>query len=246
MKSHCEQGCQHNLQINGLDIRATFSDEAVTTVCLPLLRKLTELHESKHRRVIAFLAGPPAAGKSTLAAFLQALSLHTQGVMPIQAVGIDGFHFNSEYIRTHSIVREGLEIPMRDVKGCPESYDVDKLLDAVFKLKEQDVTWPFYDRRLHDVVKDAIVVSGSIVLVEGNWLLLAEGKWASLQALCDYSVMLHANESELQQRLIGRKIMGGLSPREAEEFCIRSDWSNVLRCLSGSAGADMDIELAAI
>lgn len=243
MKNHSDPGGRYRLQVNGLDIRAVFSDETVSAVCLPLLRKLTKLQETKRHRIIAFLAGPPASGKSTLAAFLQELSGRDGAVLPIQSVGIDGFHYHADYISAHFVIRDGTKVPMRDVKGCPESFDIGRLYDAVSALRERDVRWPFYDRRMHDVVEDLIPVSGGIVLIEGNWLLLNDGRWASLRSLADFSAMMQADESILKQRLIERKIMGGLTPREAEDFYEGSDRRNILRCLSGSAEADMIIKL---
>ena len=243
MRNHSEPGSVYNLQINGLDIRAAFSEKAVSAVCLPILQKLTELYESKRRRVIALLAGPPASGKSTLAAFLQVLSNQDGTVRPIQSVGIDGFHYHADYIRTHTVMRDGKPVPMQDVKGCPESFDIDRLYGAVSALRDRDVSWPIYDRRVHDVVEDTVTVSGGVVLIEGNWLLLNEGKWAALRALADFTVMMRANGELLKQRLIERKIMGGLSPREAEAFYETSDRHNVLRCLSCGNEADAVIDL---
>lgn len=235
---------EYHLPVNGFDIRATFSERTVD-VLAPLLIKLTSMQRIKKRRLIVFLAAPPACGKSTLAAFIEMLSLRPGDIEPIQPAGIDGFHYHQDFILSHTVNRDGKEIPMKDVKGCPESYDVQKLRDAILALKDNDIRWPFYNRRLHDVVEDAIDVNRKIVLIEGNWLLLNEGVWSTLKDLCDISIMLRADESMLKSRLIERKIRGGLSAREAAQFYRYSDRPNILRCLNDSASADVTLQLDA-
>lgn len=234
----------YKLLINGFPVYATFPDAAVQDVFLPLLARLTAMQRASGRRLIVFLAAPPAAGKSTLAAFLEQLSMSHGSLEPLQAVGIDGFHYPTAHIRCHTVCRDGIEVPMGEVKGCPESYDVEKLLDAFTSLKERNILWPAYDRRLHDVVEGAIDVRRNIVLAEGNWLLLEEGPWAGLRALCGFSIMVRANEALLRTRLIARKMQGGLNREEAERFYQNSDGPNIARCLCGSAHADMVLTLA--
>jgi putative kinase len=237
-------GC-YTLLINGFEIQAAFAEEAVSGILLPLLSKLTEMQRRKKSRLIVYLAAPPACGKSTLAAFLEMLSLQNSALEPVQPLGIDGFHYHQAYVLAHTVNRGGVETPMKDVKGCPESYDIEKLIVAMQGIMNQDIQWPFYDRRLHDVVEDAIVVNRKIVLIEGNWLLLNEGKWPVLRNFCNYSLMLHVEESILESRLIERKIRGGLSPKEAARFYTNSDRPNVLRCMDNSACADMTLRLLA-
>ena len=72
----------------------------------------------------------------------------------IQAIGLDGFHYHSDYINSHNAVVMGKEVPMKKVKGCPETYDTKKLEDKLKKIKEEDILWPIYDRNIHDVVED--------------------------------------------------------------------------------------------
>ena len=63
---------------------------------------------------------------------------------------------------------------MKEVKGCPETFDIEKLKNKIAQLKKEDTKWPVYDRTIHDVIEDAVTVERQIVLVEGNWLLLNE------------------------------------------------------------------------
>lgn len=236
---------ERSLLVNGFEVRAAFAGETVSGVLLPLLGRLAAMSRQKAGRLVVYLAAPPACGKSTLAAFLEILSRTQAGLEPLQALGIDGFHYPKAYVLTHTVRRDGRELPMKDVKGCPESYDAPKLRDAVSALLVGDSLWPAYDRRLHDVVEGAVAVRDKIVLIEGNWLLLNEGTWAAMKALCDYSVMMRADPELLKARLIARKIRGGLSPGEAERFYEESDGPNVLRCLGNSVRADLALTLRA-
>ena len=54
------------------------------------------------------------------------------------------------------------------------TFDLDRLTGAVKKAAAgETMGWPVYDRMLHNPVEDAVQVDGSIVLLEGNYLLLA-------------------------------------------------------------------------
>ena len=65
---------QFHFQVNGLDIQAEFDSRDRERVFLPLLHHLTDLQRSLNRRIVVFLAAPPAAGKSTLCLYLEQLS----------------------------------------------------------------------------------------------------------------------------------------------------------------------------
>lgn len=84
--------------------------------------------------------------------------------------------------------------------------------------KGSDTWWPVYDRNLHEPLKHRLHITGSILLVEGNYLLLDEKPYRSLSALCDYCVFIQAEENLLRDRLIDRKSRGGLSNEQAEVF----------------------------
>lgn len=229
------------LNINGFESAAHFDDDSVRNILLPLLETLSQRQRRLGRRLIAFLAAPPGAGKSTLAALLEQLSRRDARLVPLQALGMDGFHFRQDYILSHTAVRDGVEIPMREIKGSPETFDVKKLRSALLTAGRTDTLWPFYDRRIHDVVEDAIEVTAPILLVEGNWLLLKSPDWAALPR--DFSVFIDAEEALLRRRLIDRKVRGGLSPAEAERYCERSDGPNISFCRAQSLPADLHLTL---
>ena len=127
---------------------------------------------------------------------------------------------------------------MSEVKGCPETFDVDKLKNKLAALREKDVAFPIYNRKIHDVVEDALQVNGKIILFEGNWLLLRDEKWRTLRQFADYTLMIKSDPSILKQRLIQRKMQGGLSLEAATSFYEKSDSYNVERTLNDSDSAD--------
>ena len=211
--------------INGVPVEAHFEEESVQNVLRPLVEMLLKKAESMNRRMIVLLAAPPAAGKSTLAAFLERLSGGR-----LQALGMDGFHRHQEEILRSTVVRGGQEIPMVRVKGAPESFDVQKLHRTLEQLRAGEaLRFPIYDRRLHDVVEDAQEVTGRVLLIEGNWLLFNEGAWAEMIGLCDDSIYVSAAPEQLAERLIQRKMKGGLNRADAEAFYNRSDRRNIER-----------------
>lgn len=217
-------------RVNGLEVRAEFDDRDRERVYLPLLRRLTELQRKEGRRIAAFLAGPPAAGKSTLCRYLEELSRSEPALVPVQAVGIDGFHYPQSHLDARGLAR---------VKGAPETYDVAKLKYLLERLNEPGQRWPVYDRRIHDPVDGAVEIAAEIVIVEGNWLLLDEPPWNELR--CDYSVFLRAGDRSQLERIVRRKVQGGYPEEEARIFVEHNDWPNIRRCLEHSRRGDLNL-----
>ncbi|MER1994140.1 MAG: hypothetical protein ABS897_08910, partial [Eubacteriales bacterium] len=65
---------RHSVNINGIAVEASYSERAAEEIFVPLLEQLEALRREKGRRILAMLAAPPGAGKSTLASFLAGLS----------------------------------------------------------------------------------------------------------------------------------------------------------------------------
>lgn len=228
--------------INGIEVRAKYPDSSVEQIFVPLLKKLTRMQNEKNGRLLVMLAAPPAAGKSTMLSFLQHLSEVTEGVTPITAIGMDGFHRYQDYLLTHTLLRDGKEICMVDVKGTPETFDLAKLRNAVARVAAGEVCgWPDYDRLLHNPVESARTVDGNIVMLEGNYLLLDAEGWRELRSFADYTIRIVANEADLRQRLIERKAASGASYEDAVRFAEFSDLYNARLCLEHSMNADLTL-----
>lgn len=172
---------EYLFKVNGFEMTAVYNEDTIQKVFLPLLKQLQQLQKGKKERIIVFMAAPPAVGKTTLCEFLEYLSKQDQEFTDIQALGLDGFHYHSDYINSHDAIVLGEKVPMKQVKGCPETYDTEKLRQKLEKIKIEDILWPIYDRNLHDVVENQIKVTKDIILIEGNWLLLKQEPWKSMQ-----------------------------------------------------------------
>ncbi len=233
---------EYNVTINGIDIRADFTDEEISGVYLPLLRRLTGIHKEKNRRILVMLAAPPGAGKTTLVSFLEQLSKNQEGITPIQGIGMDGFHRRQEYLLSHTTQVDGVEVPMVEVKGAPITFDLARFSDKIEDVVSGKVCgWPVYDRLLHNPVEDAVTVYGDIVLLEGNYLLLREEGWDKLSEKADYTIFLKAEEELLRDRLIDRRIRTGVPRDKAEKFVDFSDMRNVRLVLEHSKKADLEL-----
>ena len=164
-------------------------------------------------RYLLGLAGPPGSGKSTLAERL-ARSLGAP-VAPM-----DGFHrSNAELDR----------LGLRDVKGAPATFDAGGFVDAARTMRAGlDVSLPTFDRDLDEPRAGGVHVAGSapIVVVEGNYLLLAEPPWAALADLLDDVAFLDVDPGVRVERLVARHVAHGRGEDEARAFVLRSDEAN--------------------
>ena len=231
------------LNINSFVTDVFYFQKNTDEIFIPLLKSLGRLQEEKNRRILVFLAAPPGAGKTALSLFLEYLS-GSGDFTKIQSLSLDGFHHKSDYLKSNFIKIDGNDVLMADVKGRAETFDLKKLAGSLNHLHDDGFMWPVYDRILHDVAENKIRLTEKIVLFEGNWILLDEPGWRDLIKFCDFSIFIYADENFLENRLIDRKIRGGLSPEAARDFYLRSDLHNVRRVLRNlRKKVDLELEL---
>ena len=235
---------EYNVNINGIDVHASYSDDCIDTIFKPLLHRLSDMRKTKNAKLLVMLAAPPGAGKSTLVSFLEYLAKDIIPEFKVQAIGMDGFHRRQEYLESHTMMVDGAEVRMVEVKGCPETFDLDKLKASIEgALAGTKKAWPTYDRHLHNPVEDAIKLDADILLLEGNYLLLDSPGWDELSNLADYTIKISADSDMLRNRLIDRKEKSGNSREKAEQFVDFSDMRNVRLCLDHSRKADLELVL---
>lgn len=183
------------------------------------------------RKLIA-VAGPPGAGKSTLAeALAEALVAagETAEVLPM-----DGFHMDNGVLQTRGLLAR---------KGAPETFDLRGFVDVLKAVKaaDQEVLVPVFDRSREIAIASArpILPDHRFIVVEGNYLLFQEGGWARLRPLFDYAVFLAPPVEELERRLAERWRYYGLSGDAFEAKMYGNDMPNVRAVLERSTGADL-------
>ncbi len=158
-----------------------------------------------HRLIVA-LGGPPASGKSTLAAALADHWGPACAVLPL-----DGFHFDDVVLEARG---------HRARKGAPHTFDAvgfGVLLEAVRTRPSVELGVPRFDRSL-ELSRAAAAVIGPeqwIVVVEGNYLHVDVEPWSSIADLYDVTVGLQVDESELRRRILARWSEHGFSEAEA-------------------------------
>lgn len=226
------------LRVDGVEVDALLDTHLVDEVLVPRIAAVAR-RPSEHRRRFVFLVAPPGTGKSTLAALIG----ERMQDLDVDTVGIDGFHHPQAYLESHYFAGPSGRTLLSSIKGAPATFDVDGLRRRLHAARDEDVDWPVYDRKLHDVARQGRRLTASLVLVEGNWLLLDEPGWSDLADLSDLTIFIEATPEQLRERLVERKVRGGLSRPDAEAFFLRSDGPNVRRVLDHSNRSRVDLLL---
>ena len=182
-----------------------------------LLERVLQSPRRQARRVVA-IAGPPASGKSTLAAALVA-ALQQAGVSS-QLVPMDGFHLDNRILTARGIL---------DRKGSPPSFDAIGLLRLVQVLgASQELYYPVFDRDRDLSIAGAghIAPDCDTIVIEGNYLLMDAPIWRDMAGYWDLSIQLTCAEAELEARLNKRWLDQGLTPEAARLRAQSNDMPN--------------------
>ncbi|MEV1020318.1 nucleoside/nucleotide kinase family protein [Streptomyces sp. NPDC050264] len=189
------------------------------------------------RRILG-IAGPPGAGKSTLAeSVVRALD------GPAVLVPMDGFHLaDAELARLGRAER----------KGAPDTFDAYGYAALLARLRSphagETVYAPSFERELEQPVAGALPVAPDVPLIvtEGNYLLLDEEPWSTaVRPLLDEVWWVAVDDAVRVERLIARHIAFGKSPAFARDWVLRSDEANARRVAAGRERADVIVDLDA-
>ncbi|NQX14153.1 metallophosphoesterase [Microbacteriaceae bacterium VKM Ac-2855] len=179
---------------------------------------------------IVGLSGAPGSGKSSFADELVA-AIDGALLLPL-----DGYHLPQARL---------VELARRDRMGAPDTFDVPAFAGLLERLRSASpgdtVLARGFDRTIEEPVPDAVplpIAEHSIVLVEGNYLLLDEDGWEGLGALFDLRLHLELDHDERMRRLEARHIRYGKSAEAAHEWAGGTDEANAVRIESAATAAD--------
>ena len=189
------------------------------------------------KRFLIAIAGPPGAGKSTMADNL-ANGLKARGetaaVLPM-----DGFHMDNAVLVERGLLAR---------KGIPETFDVRGFLDIVRAVRpaDQEVLVPVFDRSRELAIASARPISphDRFIIIEGNYLLFTQGKWADLDGIFDFTIMLAPPIEVLEERLWERWRGYKLSEEEASAKVYGNDLPNGRLIFENRRPADITLEIA--
>ena len=183
--------------------------------------------------VLLGLAGAPGAGKSTLASYLASL-LPDSAVVPM-----DGFH-----LADVELTRRGL----LERKGAPETFDTWGYAALLARLRARPdhvVMAPGFDRDLEQPLAGAIPVAPSVSLVvtEGNYLLLDSPGWAAARRSLDAVWHLDCDPAVRLPRLVARHEASGKSPAAARAWVSAVDEPNAALVEAARSRADLVLDV---
>ncbi len=196
-----------------------------------LLERIESLPISGKRRVVA-IAGPPASGKSWLAAQVSKRLKHAV------TVPMDGYHLDNRVLEDRGLLAR---------KGAPETFDLGGFASLVKRLKqEEEIFFPLFDRARDLAIAGAGLVGRDCksVIVEGNYLLYDRPGWRSLDRFWDLRVFLRPSETVLRERLIDRWLRHGLDRPAAIARAQDNDLPNARAVSSNLTRLDVEISSA--
>lgn len=200
------------------------SEETLTR----LATLVSEKAENAARFVVG-IAGPPASGKSTLAAALVERLGARAALVPM-----DGYHFDDVVLKAKGLSH---------CKGAPETFDFAGFASLLKRIRanEPEIAVPVFDRSMELARAGAALVTPEtpIVVVEGNYLLLDEEPWRDLGSLFDLTVFLDVERDELERRMVERWRFHGREEAAARHWIATNDMPNIDRVRAIRRPADL-------
>jgi pantothenate kinase len=187
-------------------------------------------------RLIVGIAGAPGSGKSTIARHLE-ISLNANHPGFAAILPMDGFHFDDLLLE---------KLNRRARKGAPDTFDVGGFGHLLMRLRnntEDSVAVPVFDRDIEIARGGARLIARdvSVIIVEGNYLLLKMAPW-SLKSLFDLTVMVDTSIETLRARLTKRWAGYNLEPAEIRRRVEENDLPNGKFVMTESAEPDYRLE----
>jgi len=128
-------------------------------------------------------------------------------------------------------------------KGAPHTFDPAGYVALLQRIRqgEAGVIWaPEFRREIEDSVAGAVAIApeATLVVTEGNYLLLDDGPWAALREVLDEIWYVEVPESVRWDRLARRHEEFGRSAAQARARTLGSDENNASLVLKTRVRAD--------
>jgi len=205
-----------------------------------IARRARLLAAAEPRRVVIGLAGGPGVGKSTVA--VETVKALNTGAIELAAyVPMDGFHMKHKKLEALGTAAD---------KGMPHTFEGTLFAEFLGNLKGAagPVSGPGYSRDIEDTVDNAFTVlpEARVLVVEGNYLLLADSPWYAIPPLLDLSIFLHVDRDKVFARLLKRHAQalgGGFTEERNRAHIARVDLPNYDRVEASAGRADIRIDI---
>ncbi|KAF3322067.1 hypothetical protein FCM35_KLT13208 [Carex littledalei] len=231
-----------------LDCRSI--EEVYDSLARHLLSTLLQIQDSNSKYIVG-LAGPPGAGKSTVAREVvrRINSLWSEITLKKGSNGtnnevatvlpMDGFHL---YRSQLDQMEDPKEAHAR--RGAPWTFNPDLLLKCLRTLRKEGLVYvPSFDHGVGDPVENDIYVSSEhkVVIVEGNYLLLEEDTWKEISLLFDEKWFIDIDINIAMERVLKRHISTGKEPDVAAWRIRYNDRPNAELIMKSKNKADLVI-----
>jgi pantothenate kinase len=185
------------------------------------------------RPLIVGIVGAPGAGKSTISAELLS-HVSASALLPM-----DGFHLSQSRLR---------ELGRRERMGAPDTFDVDAFAATLQELRAGQgvVRAPWFDRTIEEPVASGVEIhptESTVIVVEGNYLLLEREGWHTIAPLLDLSFFIELDRDIRIERLIARHEHFGKTAAAATAWALGPDEVNAVLVEATASRADHRIRL---
>lgn len=195
-------------------------------------------------RFLVAIAGIPGSGKTTTAeAVVQNLNKSTATRAAL--ISMDGFHLSRA-----ALDRFPDPTSAHARRGAPWTFDVNRFVAFVRQLRAWademplampwSETWssaevlhaPSFDHQSKDPVENGLTITpdASIIVIEGNYLLLDDPGWRELAQMVDYRVYVDTDPLEARDRLAVRHLRAGIE-KSLEDGYRRVDSNDYLNAI---------------